>query len=72
MVTAENANVAYARFNAVSTAKSTLKTAIRGAYHSIKFANYAHHYFAALQYRFNRSVDMRAIFACLNCVASRT
>jgi hypothetical protein len=41
-----------------------------GAYHSIKFAKYAHRYLAEFQYRFNRRFDMRAIFARLACVAS--
>ena len=56
---------AYARFNAVSTAQSNLKTAISGAYHSIKFAKYAHRYLAEFQYKFNRRFDMRAIFSRL-------
>jgi hypothetical protein len=72
VVSAGNARAAYARFNAVSTAQSNLKTAISGAYHSIKFAKYAHRYFAEFQYRFNRRFDMRAIFARLACVASRS
>jgi hypothetical protein len=33
---------AFARFNAVNTAQSNLKTAISGAYHAVKFAKYAH------------------------------
>jgi transposase-like protein len=72
VVSAGNASVAYARFNAVSTAQSNLKTAISGAYHSIKFAKYAHRYLAEFQYRFNRRFDMQAIFARLACVASRS
>ena len=72
VVSAGNASAAYARFNAVSTAQSNLKTAISGAYHSIKFAKYAHRYLAEFQYRFNRRFDMRAIFARLACVASRS
>lgn len=62
-------SAAYARFNAVSTAQSNLKTAISGAYHSIKFAKYAHRYLAEFQYRFNRRFDMRAIFGRLARVA---
>ena len=69
VVSAGNASAAYARFNAVSTAQSNLKTAISGAYHSIKFAKYAHRYLAEFQYRFNRRFDMRAIFARLARVA---
>lgn len=69
VVSAGNASAAYARFNAVSTAQSNLKTAMSGAYHSIKFAKYAHRYLAEFQYRFNRRFDMRAIFARLACVA---
>jgi transposase-like protein len=69
VVSAGNASAAYARFNAVSTAQSNLKTAISGTYHSIKFAKYAHRYLAEFQYRFNRRFDMRAIFARLACVA---
>ena len=60
-----NPGAAYARFNAVSTVQSNLKTAISGAYHAIKFAKYAHRYLAEFQYRFNRRFDMRAIFARL-------
>lgn len=63
---------ACARFNAVSTAQSNLKTAISGAFHSIKFAKYAHCYLAGFQYRFHRHFDMRAVFARLACVASRS
>ncbi|MBC7598469.1 MAG: IS1595 family transposase [Polaromonas sp.] len=69
VVSAGKASAAYARFNAVSTAQSNLKTAISGAYHSIKFAKYAHRYLAEFQYRFNRRFDMQAIFARLACVA---
>jgi transposase-like protein len=64
-----NPSAAYARFNAVSTAQSNLKTAISGAYHAIKFAKYAHRYLAEFQYRFNRRFNMRAIFARLARVA---
>lgn len=60
---------AHARFNAVSTAQSNLKTAITGAYHSIKFAKYAHRYLAEFQYRFNRRFDMRTIFIRLARIA---
>jgi transposase-like protein len=62
VVSAGNPSAAYARFNAVSTAQSNLKTAISGAYHSIKFAKYAHRYLAEFQYRFNRRFNMRTIF----------
>lgn len=72
VVSAVNASAAYARFNAVSTAQSNLKTAISGAYHSIKFAKYAHRYLAEFQYRFNRRFNLRAIFSRLACVASRS
>ncbi len=72
VVSAANANAAYARFNAVSTAQSNLKTAISGTYHAIKFAKYAHRYLADFQYRFNRRFDMRAIFARLAFVACRS
>ena len=72
VVSAGNPSAAYARFNAVSTVQSNLKTAISGAYHSIKFAKYAHRYLAEFQYRFNRRFDMRTIFARLACVASRS
>lgn len=72
VVSAGNASAAYARFNAVSTAQSNLKTAISGAYHSIRFAKYAHRYLAEFQYRFNRRFDMRAIFGRLACVATRS
>ena len=64
-----SASAAYAHFNAVSTAQSNLKTAMSGAYHSIKFAKYAHRYLAESQNRFNRRFDMRSIFARLACVA---
>lgn len=50
---------------AVSTAQSNLKTAMSGAYHSIKFAKYAHRYLAEFQYRFNRRFNMRTIFGRL-------
>ena len=69
IVSAGKASAAYARFNAVSTVQSNLKTAISGAYHSIKFAKYTHRYLAEVQYRFNRRFDMRAIFARLARVA---
>ena len=69
VVSAGDPRAAYARFNAVSTAQSNLKTAISGAYHSIKFAKYAHRYLAEFQYRFNRRFDMRSIFARLARVA---
>lgn len=72
VVSGGNAKTAYARFNAVSTAQSNLKTAISGAYHAIKFAKYAHRYLAEFQYRFNRRFDMRAIFERLACVAARS
>ena len=70
VVSVGDPSAAYARFNAVSTAQSNLKTAISGAYHSIKFAKYAHRYLAEFQYRFNRRFDMRTIFARLARVAS--
>ena len=70
MVSAGDPGAAYARFNAVSTAQSNLKTAISGAYHSIKFAKYAHRYLAEFQYRFNRRFNMRTIFERLARVAS--
>jgi transposase-like protein len=69
VVSAGDPSAAYARFNAVSTAQSNLKTAISGAYHSIKFAKYAHRYLAEFQYRFNRRFDMRAILVRLARVA---
>lgn len=72
VVSASNPSAAYARFNAVSTAQSNLKTSMSGAYHSIKFAKYAHRYLAEFQYRFNRRFDMQAIFARLACVASKS
>jgi transposase-like protein len=72
VVSAGNARAAYARFNAVSTAQSNLKTAISGTYHAIKFAKYAHRYLADFQYRFNRRFDMQAIFGRLACVACRS
>ncbi len=65
VVSACDPTAAYARFNAVSTAQSNLKTAISGAYHSIKFAKYAHRYLAEFQYRFNRRFNMRTIFGRL-------
>jgi transposase-like protein len=55
VVSAGDPCAAYARFNAVSTAQSNLKTAISGTYHSINFAKYAHRYLAEFQYRFNLS-----------------
>ena len=70
VVSAGEPSAAYARFNAVSTAQSNLKTAISGAYHSIKFAKYAHRYLAEFQYRFNRRFNMRTIFERLARVAS--
>jgi len=69
VVSAGDPKAAYARFNAVSTAQSNLKTAISGTYHSIKFAKYAHRYLAEFQYRFNRRFNMRTIFECLARVA---
>jgi transposase-like protein len=69
VVSAGDPTAAYARFNAVSTAQSNLKTAISGAYHSIKFAKYAHRYLAEFQYRFNRRFNMRSIFGRLARVA---
>lgn len=69
VVSAGDPTAAYARFNAVSTAQSNLKTAISGAYHSIKFAKYAHRYLAEFQYRFNRRFNMRTIFGRLARVA---
>ncbi|MDP9095336.1 MAG: IS1595 family transposase [Pseudomonadota bacterium] len=69
VVSAGDPSAAYARFKAVSTIQSNLKTAISGAYHSIKLAKYAHRYLAEFQYRFNRRFDMRAIFARLARVA---
>lgn len=70
VVSAGDPSAAYARFNAVSTAQSNLKTAISGAYHSIKFAKYAHRYLAEFQYRFNRRFNMRTIFERLARVGS--
>ena len=61
VVSAGDPSAAYARFNAVSTAQSNLKTAISGAYHSIKFAKYTHRYLAEFQYKFNRRFDMSTI-----------
>ena len=72
VVSAGNASDAYGHFSAVSIAQSNLKTAISGTYHSVKFAKYAHRYLAEFQYRFNRRFDLRAIFARLACVASRS
>ena len=69
VVSAGDPSAAYARFNAVSTVQSNLKTAISGAYHSFKFAKYTHRYLAEFQYRFNRRFDMQAIFARLARVA---
>ena len=69
VVSAGDHSAACARFNAVSTVQSNLKTAISGAYHSFKFAKYAHRYLAEFQYRFNRRFDMQAIFARLARVA---
>jgi transposase-like protein len=69
VVSAGDPSAAYARFNAVSTTQSNLKTAIAGTYHSINFAKYAHRYLAEFQYRFNRRFDMRAIFVRLARVA---
>jgi len=67
-----SASAAYARFNAVSTARSNFKKAISGAYHSVKLTKYAHRYLAEFQYRFNCRFDRQAIFARLAPVASRS
>ena len=69
VVSAGDPSAAYARFNAVSTVQSNLKTAISGVYHSIKFAKYVHRYLAEFQYRFNRRFNMRTIFERLARVA---
>ena len=69
VVSAGKTSAAYARFNAVSTAQSSLNTAMSGAHHSIKFAKYAHRNLAEFQYRFNRRFDRCAIFARLARVA---
>ena len=48
------ASVALEQFRAVNTVLGNLKTALKGTYHSINFAKYAHRYLAEVQYRFNR------------------
>ena len=66
------ASVEVERHWAVNTVLGNLKTAMTGIYHAIKFAKYARHYFAEVQYRFNRRYDLRAILARLVRAAAAT
>ena len=50
----------------------SLKTAMTGRYHAIKFAEYAHLYLAEVQCRFNRRHDLRAILPRLIRAAAAT
>jgi hypothetical protein len=49
------------RFKWVNTVLGNLKTALAGAYHSLKYRKYAEHYLAAFAYRFNRRFDLRGL-----------
>lgn len=48
-------------FNWVNTVLGNLKTSIKGTYHSLDFAKYAHRYLAEAQYRFNRRFNMESM-----------
>ena len=48
-------------FRWVSTILGNLKTALRGIYHAIDHAKYAHRYLAEFAYRFNRRFDLAAM-----------
>jgi hypothetical protein len=52
-------------FRRVNTVLSNLKDAISGTYHAFKFAKYADHHLAEVQYRFNRRFDLKSILARL-------
>ena len=45
----------------VNIVLGNLKTALAGAYHSLKYRKYADHYLAAFAYRFNRRFDLRGL-----------
>jgi hypothetical protein len=59
------ASVELEQFRCVNTLISSIKTALSGTYHSVKFVKYAHRYFAEVQFRFNRRCDLRAILGSL-------
>ncbi len=53
------------RFLWVNTVLGNRKTPLAGAYHSLKYRNYAGHHLAAFAYRFNRRFDLRDLVASL-------
>ena len=48
-------------FRWVNTMLGNLKTALKGTYHAIDHAKYAHRYLAEFAYRFNRRFDLPAM-----------
>lgn len=59
------ASASNAKFRAVNTLLSNVKTALSGTYHAVKFAKYAYRYLAEVQFRFNRRYDLRSILGGL-------
>lgn len=49
-----------------------LKTALTGAYPSLKYRNYAAHYLAALAHRFSRRFDLSDLVSRLTVDVSRS
>ena len=56
------ASATNAKFRAVNTLLSNVKTALSGTYHAVKFAKYGYRYLAEVQFRFNRRYDLRNAF----------
>jgi hypothetical protein len=59
-------------FEWINTVLGKLKTRLTGAYHAFDFRKYAHRYFAAFAYRFNRRFDLptlhkRLLLTAANC-----
>lgn len=59
------ASVLNEKFRAVNMLIGNVKTELTGAYRAIKFAKYGYRYLAELQFRFNRSYNMRGMLGSL-------
>ncbi len=65
------ASVEEPEFYWVNTVLGNLKSALRSSYHAFR-PKYSQRYLAEFQYRFNRRVDLCAMFAKLACAALQT
>jgi len=59
-------------FKWVNTLLGSLKTAMKGTYHSFNIWKYSTRYLAESQYRFNRRHDMKAMFIRLSFACAQT